>query len=178
MSHAANEKCDIFIIDDNMEQRGYFIIPFLLSALLITGLNAAAADKKQPQLDRQERRLESTVLSKVQEIEIEFAEKDENEIELKEESEVVAPEQRGLVPQLWANYTGPALPDPETVECTEAQLKCAYRTGCGLALQQYVLGCSDLAEGKSEVCNSHCRHALIALTSTLEGQRLMKVRLY
>ena len=83
---------------------------------------------------------------------------------------------RGLVPQLWPNYTGPAEPPAEEVPCDMAKLKCAYRAGCGLALQNYMLGCSDLAEGKTKTCNTHCRHSLIALMSTPEGQRLMKVR--
>jgi hypothetical protein len=36
---------------------------------------------------------------------------------------------RGLVPQLWPNYTGPELPDPESVSCNDARLACAYRAG-------------------------------------------------
>jgi hypothetical protein len=86
-----------------------------------------------------------------------------------------APPHRGLVPQLWQNYTGPDLPPPESVSCNDARLKCAYRAGCGLALQNYVLGCSDLVKGTSKTCNTHCRHSLIALMSTPEGQRMMKV---
>lgn len=84
---------------------------------------------------------------------------------------------RGLVPQLLPNYTGPDLPPAESVSCNEARLQCAYRAGCGLALQNYVLGCSDLTKGTSKTCNTHCRHSLIALMSTPEGQRLMKVRI-
>lgn len=83
---------------------------------------------------------------------------------------------RGLVPQLWANYTGPYQPPAEEVSCNVARMKCAYRAGCGLALQNYILGCSELAEGKTKACSVHCRHSLIALMSTPEGQRLMKVR--
>ena len=40
-----------------------------------------------------------------------------------------------------------------------------------------MLGCMDLIEGESDVCNSHCQHALIALMSIHEGKRLMKVRM-
>ena len=36
---------------------------------------------------------------------------------------------RGLVPQLWPNYTGPELPNPESVSCNDARLACAYRAG-------------------------------------------------
>ena len=81
----------------------------------------------------------------------------------------------GLVPQLWPNYTGPDLPEPQEVPCDVAQTKCAFRSGCSLALQNYALGCLTLVKGQTGVCNSHCRHSLIALMSTLEGQRLMKV---
>ena len=83
----------------------------------------------------------------------------------------------GTVPQLLPNFTGPKLPDPETVPCDVARLKCAFRSGCGLALQNYALGCLDLVQGKSQICNSHCRHSLIALVSTSEGKRLMKVKI-
>ena len=83
---------------------------------------------------------------------------------------------RGIVPQLWANYSGPPdLPQPEEVPCDIARLKCAFRSGCGLALQNYAIGCLGLVKGQSDVCNTHCRHSLIALLSTFEGQRLMKV---
>ena len=81
----------------------------------------------------------------------------------------------GTVPHLLPNYTTPKLPDPESVPCDVARLKCAFRSGCGLALQNYALGCMDLVTGITKTCNAHCRHSLIALMSTKEGQRLMKV---
>ncbi len=99
-------------------------------------------------------------------------------IKIKEEEEVERPTyvNKGiLVPQLWPNYTGPELPEAETVPCDVARMKCAFRSGCGLALQNYALGCMALVEGKTDKCNSHCRHSLIALMSTPQGQRLMKV---
>lgn len=60
------------------------------------------------------------------------------------------------------------------VGCTEAKLRCAYRAGCGRALTNYVLWCSDLVRGVSK-CPEACQHALIALTSTEEGKLLMNV---
>ena len=51
------------------------------------------------------------------------------------------------------------------------------RAGCGFALENYMFGCLSLIEGESKVCNSHCQHSLIALMSTHEGKRLMKVRI-
>lgn len=140
------------------------------------------------QKSRQERRFENGK-PEVQQVEIVYQEPNGETIEEdivliksqeieKEEEEPVTPDSvhRGLVPQLWPNYTGPAEPEPETVSCSIARMKCSYRAGCGLALQNYALSCLDLVNGKSQVCSTHCRHSLIALMSTHEGQRLMKVR--
>jgi growth arrest-specific protein 1 len=57
--------------------------------------------------------------------------------------------------------------------CEEARLKCAYRTGCGMALQNYLVGCSGVLHGSGTSCPESCQHALIALTSTEEGKNLM-----
>ena len=83
---------------------------------------------------------------------------------------------RGLVPQLWANFTAPTEPPARNVSCAVARLKCAQRDGCGLALRNYFVGCSAILDGESGVCTTRCRYALIALMSTHEGKRLMKVR--
>ncbi|CAB4063596.1 GAS1 [Lepeophtheirus salmonis] len=94
---------------------------------------------------------------------------------LQEDEQIHAPKPR-LVPQLYANYSGIPQPPAESVTCASAQVQCAYRAGCGLALQSYFLGCSDLVKGnaRARTCNRHCRHALISLASTPEGSRLMK----
>ena len=83
---------------------------------------------------------------------------------------------RGLVPQLFANYSGPELPAAEDVPCSLATLACANRDGCGLALEQYMLTCSDLVTGLDTKCSKHCQLSLIALLSTAEGERLMQCR--
>ncbi|XP_076637524.1 growth arrest-specific protein 1 isoform X1 [Colletes latitarsis] len=57
------------------------------------------------------------------------------------------------------------------MRCEEAKLKCAYRTGCGTALQHYFTGCAPALQ--SNDCSETCQHALIALTSTDEGKELM-----
>ncbi|XP_054278783.1 growth arrest-specific protein 1-like [Macrosteles quadrilineatus] len=59
------------------------------------------------------------------------------------------------------------------VSCEEARLKCAYRTGCGMALQNYMVGCSSVLRDSGAHCPESCQHALIALTSTDEGKDLM-----
>ncbi|XP_071455175.1 growth arrest-specific protein 1-like, partial [Hetaerina americana] len=70
--------------------------------------------------------------------------------------------------------------------CEEAKMKCAYREGCGEALQRFVAACSEIAIGtrigahardeEMPTCSEPCQHALIALTSTEEGQALITCR--
>ncbi|XP_033333094.1 growth arrest-specific protein 1 isoform X3 [Megalopta genalis] len=57
------------------------------------------------------------------------------------------------------------------MRCEEAKLRCAYRTGCGSALQHYLTGCAPVLQGND--CSETCQHALIALTSTDEGKELI-----
>lgn len=69
-----------------------------------------------------------------------------------------------------------AVADKPPVPCEEARMKCAYRTGCGMALQNYVVGCSAVLQGPPlTTCPEICQHSLIALTSTEEGKELMRV---
>jgi glutamate/tyrosine decarboxylase-like PLP-dependent enzyme len=82
---------------------------------------------------------------------------------------------RPLVPQLLPNYTTPSLPPASEVTCNYASLACTYRAGCGSALKQYMAMCEDLVQGVTSMCSMDCRHALIALISTQEGERLMQV---
>ena len=82
---------------------------------------------------------------------------------------------RPLVPQLLPNYTAPILPPAANVSCNYASLACTYRGGCGSALKQYMAMCEDLVQGVTITCSMNCRHALIALISTQEGERLMQV---
>lgn len=81
---------------------------------------------------------------------------------------------RPLVPQLLPNYTTPSLPLASEVTCNYASLACTYRAGCGSALKQYMAMCEDLVQGLTTMCSMGCRHALIALISTQEGERLMQ----
>ncbi|XP_053614608.1 growth arrest-specific protein 1-like [Plodia interpunctella] len=57
--------------------------------------------------------------------------------------------------------------------CDEARLRCAYRSGCGTALNNYMLYCNDVLSRPMNWCPEECEHALIALTSTEEGKDLM-----
>ena len=57
--------------------------------------------------------------------------------------------------------------------CEVAQAECAFRQGCGMALQAYMIDCGDLISGISERCPAACQRALIALMSTEEGEILV-----
>ncbi|KAF4526774.1 hypothetical protein B566_EDAN012314 [Ephemera danica] len=84
----------------------------------------------------------------------------------------------------------PVSPRERGESCEQARLKCAYRVGCGMALQNYLVGCSLVVEdndrpapddplaGRATArrCPEPCQHALIALTSTDEGKHLMNCR--
>ncbi|KAG7301417.1 hypothetical protein JYU34_014364 [Plutella xylostella] len=60
--------------------------------------------------------------------------------------------------------------------CTEARLRCSYRQGCGTALNNYLMLCSDVMSEPTDQCPEPCQHALIALTSTEEGKELMNCK--
>ncbi|XP_063982243.1 growth arrest-specific protein 1-like [Diachasmimorpha longicaudata] len=59
-----------------------------------------------------------------------------------------------------------------SISCEDARVKCAYRTGCGAALQQYVTNCATDLRGRVTSCPETCLLALIALMSTDEGKQL------
>ncbi|XP_018023750.1 uncharacterized protein LOC108679606 [Hyalella azteca] len=69
-----------------------------------------------------------------------------------------------------ANSTSPKVPD----SCEVSNIKCALRSGCGMALQKYMLDCADLISGRTERCDDHCKDSLLILTSTQEGRALME----
>ena len=78
-----------------------------------------------------------------------------------------------------ANYSGPEVTPAHLVSCSQASLECAQRDGCGSALSQYLVTCSDLVTSVSPVsqvsgCSRQCQLSLIALLSTEEGARLME----
>lgn len=66
-----------------------------------------------------------------------------------------------------------------STSCEEARFKCAQREGCGMALENYLTGCSAVLHGyQMDYCPGICRDSLIALTSTDEGKALMTVSVY
>lgn len=83
-------------------------------------------------------------------------------------------EDRAIVPQLLPNYTSSTLPPANQVGCNSAWLSCRYRDGCGSALHQFMSNCDSLVSGSSTDCDINCRLSIIALISTMEGERLMQ----
>ncbi|XP_026461994.1 growth arrest-specific protein 1-like isoform X2 [Ctenocephalides felis] len=61
------------------------------------------------------------------------------------------------------------------MSCERARLDCAYRDGCAHALHLYMRHCDprSLRRDADPHCPRECQYALIALTSTPEGKRLM-----
>lgn len=62
----------------------------------------------------------------------------------------------------------------EASKCQVARSKCAYRAGCGMALQNYMIDCAPLIVGHTTLCPPACERALIALLSTEEGEALVQ----
>ena len=58
-------------------------------------------------------------------------------------------------------------------KCEVSRNRCAYRAGCGMALQNYIVDCAPLIIGQTTSCPAACERALIALLSTEEGEALI-----
>ncbi|XP_011498621.1 PREDICTED: growth arrest-specific protein 1-like [Ceratosolen solmsi marchali] len=76
-----------------------------------------------------------------------------------------------IVPAMNATEDEP--PRNATMPCNEARLKCAFRTGCGRALQFYLTHCASQLQGDVSDCPEICQYALIGLMSTDQGKELM-----
>lgn len=64
-------------------------------------------------------------------------------------------------------------PSQTSNKCEVARTRCAYRMGCGMALQGYMISCADLISNRTDICSINCQTALIALMSTEEGEVLI-----
>lgn len=79
----------------------------------------------------------------------------------------------------FSTFVGVAVSEDPPLSCEDARLKCAYREGCSFALRRYMGTCTSVIQGPNpRVCPEGCLDSLIALTSTVEGQELMKVCYY
>ena len=58
--------------------------------------------------------------------------------------------------------------------CDSARLRCTVRTGCQMALNNFLHGCRSLLAGREEgaQCTRSCQHALVSLLSTEDGAGL------
>ncbi|XP_046346766.1 growth arrest-specific protein 1-like [Haliotis rufescens] len=50
--------------------------------------------------------------------------------------------------------------------CDQARNHCFSRIGCQMALNNFMIGCSDVIKGTVDTCTTDCKHALISLLST------------
>lgn len=66
--------------------------------------------------------------------------------------------------------------DDEEHACNETRLKCAFRSGCGTALNNYLQFCAADLSRNATTCPEACQHALIGLASTEEGKKLMECK--
>ena len=55
--------------------------------------------------------------------------------------------------------------------CGEAQARCLSNLGCGMALHNYVVHCSQLINGETDECTSRCKSALISLVGAGRDDR-------
>lgn len=62
---------------------------------------------------------------------------------------------------------------PET--CEDVRLRCAFGTGCSLALHNYFIKCDRILQTNPTTCPETCLYSLVALTSTDDGKRLLDV---
>lgn len=63
----------------------------------------------------------------------------------------------------------------QPIMCEDVRLKCAYGTGCSLALHNYFSKCERVLMENSTTCPEQCLHALVTLTSTEDGKQMMDV---
>ncbi|XP_025198985.1 growth arrest-specific protein 1-like [Melanaphis sacchari] len=61
----------------------------------------------------------------------------------------------------------------QQVMCEDVRMKCAMGMGCSMALQHYLAKCDKVLQTDSATCPESCLYALVALTSTEDGKRMM-----
>jgi len=66
-----------------------------------------------------------------------------------------------------------AVSDNQQVMCEDVRMRCAMGLGCSTALQHYFAKCDRILQTDSTTCPESCLYALVALTSTEDGKRMM-----
>jgi growth arrest-specific protein 1 len=64
------------------------------------------------------------------------------------------------------------------VMCEDVRIKCAMGLGCSTALTHYFAKCDRILQTDSTTCPESCLYALVALTSTEDGKRMMDVSIH
>ncbi|XP_050539334.1 uncharacterized protein LOC126904379 [Daktulosphaira vitifoliae] len=63
--------------------------------------------------------------------------------------------------------------DRHSVTCEDLRVRCAFATGCSMALHNYFTKCDQSLRADSTTCSESCLYALVTLTSTEEGKKLL-----
>lgn len=59
--------------------------------------------------------------------------------------------------------------------CEDVRYQCAFDSACSEGLKSYFLTCDKLLQADTSKCPEACLFALVALTTTYHGQRLLDV---
>lgn len=59
--------------------------------------------------------------------------------------------------------------------CEDVRYQCAFDSACSEGLKSYFLTCDRLLQADTSKCPESCLFALVALTTTYHGQRLLNV---
>jgi len=70
---------------------------------------------------------------------------------------------------------GTQLTSASMMSCEAARHKCAFASACTKALQTYFARCDEFLKNDPTKCPDSCLFALVALTSTHDGKRMLDV---
>ncbi|XP_050431970.1 growth arrest-specific protein 1-like [Adelges cooleyi] len=63
--------------------------------------------------------------------------------------------------------------DRHSPTCEEVRVRCAFGSGCSVALHNYFTKCDQMLRADSTTCPESCLYALVSITSTEEGKKLL-----
>lgn len=72
-------------------------------------------------------------------------------------------------------YADASVVERHQISCEEVRVRCAFGTGCSVALHNYFAKCDKVLQADSTSCPESCLYALVALTSTEDGKRMLDV---
>lgn len=72
-------------------------------------------------------------------------------------------------------YADASVVERHQISCEEVRVRCAFGAGCSVALHNYFAKCDKVLQADSTSCPESCLYALVALTSTEDGKRMLDV---